>query len=317
MSEAPAAFEEGIARYVAALREAMQGKPLPTSPEERRRVFALRATRFRVPIPEGLEISDHHICAPGREIPFRLYRPALKDAAAAPPIVLYLHGGGWVCGDVSTHESVTAPLAAGSGAAVVSLHFRRAPENPFPAAFEDASFALRWLARQADAFRLDGGRIAVAGDSAGGNLAAALAIEARERGDVALKAQILLYPVVDDDVERPSYQADRDPFLTRAGMIYYLQSYFPERRGCDEPYGLPIRCRDLAGLPPAFILAADHDPLRDEALDYAARLEAAGVPTTLRLVPGTIHGFLRAQPVSALARAEMALLGDVTRALLA
>ncbi|MGF1608243.1 MAG: alpha/beta hydrolase [Kiloniellales bacterium] len=314
MSEEPAPLEAGIARYAATLRDAMQGKPLPTSPEERRRVFALRATRFRLPIPEGVEIVDHHICAPGREIPFRLYRP---KTAAPPPLVLYLHGGGWVCGDVSTHESVTAPLAAGSGVAVASLHYRRAPENPFPAAFEDASFALRWLIRQAGAFGLDAGRIAVAGDSAGGNLAAALAIEAREQGDVALKAQILLYPVVDDDVERPSYRADRDPFLTRAGMIYYLESYFAQGHGRDDPLGLPLRCRNLGGLPPAYILAADNDPLRDEALDYAARLEAAGVPTTLRLVPGTIHGFLRAQPVSALARAEMALLGNVTRALLA
>jgi len=307
-------LEEGIAAYIAAIEQAMGNEPLPTTAAARRRAFARRCRLFRMALPDGVEALDGHICAPGRELAYRLYRPA---GPGPHPVVLYLHGGGWVCGDVETHESVTAALAAGSGAAVLSLHYRRPPENPFPAAFEDAQAALAWLAGEGAEQGLDPARLLVGGDSAGGNLAAALAIDARERGGPPLRGQLLIYPVVDSDLARPSYRADPDPLLTRAAMTYYLTSYLGADLDLDDWRALPIRCRDHTGLPPAYVLTAEHDPLRDEGLDYAARLEAAGVPTRLRRAPGAIHGFLRAQPVSALARAEMAALGRAAADLLA
>jgi acetyl esterase len=195
-------------------------------------------------------------------------------------------------------------MAAETGAEVISVHYRRPPENPYPAAFDDCLYALRWAIAAASRLGLDGRRVVVAGDSAGGNLAAAIAIAARDEGDPALRAQVLIYPVLDADPNRASYLAGRDPILLRDNMIYYLNAYLQGRLETTDPLALPFRVKDVAGLVPAFVLTADHDPLLDEALDYAERLRAAGVSTTLRRPAGTIHGFLRARQYSELARQE-------------
>jgi acetyl esterase len=295
------ALESGIAAYVDRLKKEMAGASPAVTPEERRALFAIRGEAFRLPMPDRVKPIDHFVCAPGREIPIRRYRP--RDVER-PPLVLYFHGGGWVCGGVESHEGITSCMAAETGAEVISVHYRRPPENPYPAAFDDCLYVARWAIAGASRLGIDGRRVVVAGDSAGGNLAAAIAIAARDEGDPVLRAQVLIYPVLDADPNRASYLAGRDPILLRDNMIYYLNAYLQGRLETTDPLALPFRVKDVARLVPAFVLTADHDPLLDEALDYAERLRAAGVPTTLRRPAGTIHGFLRARQYSELARQE-------------
>lgn len=307
-------LESGIADYVARLRQELTGAPLPVTPEDRRAWFSIRGQKFRLPLPDNIELIDHFVCAPGREIPLRRYRPT---GASLPPVVVYFHGGGWVSGDISTHEGITSYMAAESGAEVISVHYRRPPENPYPAAFDDCLYVLRWAIDNAERLQLDGGRVVVAGDSAGGNLAAALAIAARDDGGPVLRAQVLIYPVLDADPNRPSYLAKRDPFLLRENMIYYLNAYLQGRLELTDPRAVPFRVKDPSGLAPAYIIGADHDPLLDEAVDYAERLRRAGVATELRVPAGTIHGFLRARQYSELARREFSAMCAFVRKVVA
>jgi len=295
------ALESGIAAFVAALKEEMKGAPAPVTPEDRRAWFAIRGRKFRLPVPDSVEAIDHFVCAPGREIPIRRYRPR---AAQRPPLVVYFHGGGWVSGGVDSHEMITSYMAAETGAEVISVHYRRPPENPYPAAFEDCRYVVQWAIDNQARLGIDGARIVVAGDSAGGNLAAAVAIAARDESGPAIKGQALIYPVVDSDPNRPSYRAGRDPFLLRDNMIYYLNAYLQGRLDISDPRAMPMRVKSTAGLPPAYVLAADHDVLLDEAVDYAEKLKEGAVPTELRVVAGAMHGFLRARAYSELARAE-------------
>jgi acetyl esterase len=301
------AFETGIAAYVAALQQEMVGGRPPVTPEDRRRWFAIRGEKFRLPLPDGIEAIDDFVCAPGREIPVRRYRPA---GARRPPVVAYFHGGGWVAGSIATHEMLTAVMAVETGAEVVSVHYRRPPENPYPAAFEDCTEVVRWVHDHQGSLDVDGGRIIVAGDSAGGNLAAGVAIAARQGTVPRVAGQALIYPVLDVDVDRPSYAAARNPFLLRDSMIYYWNAYLQGRLQTSDPCAVPMRVASFAGLAPAYVLAADHDVLLDEAVVYAGKLEAAGVATVLRVAEGTMHGFLRARAYSALARSEMTAMCD-------
>lgn len=295
-------FESGIAAYVAALKEEMVGAPAPVTADDRRRWFSIRGERFKLPLPDSIDLIDDFICAPGREIPVRRYRP---KGVSRPAVVAYFHGGGWVAGSIATHEMLTAVMAAETGAEVVSVHYRRPPENPYPAAFDDCAEVVRWIAEHARELEVDGERIIVAGDSAGGNLAAAVAIAAREGRAPAIRGQALIYPVLDVDVDRPSYRSGRDPFLLRDSMIYYLNAYLQGRLRVNDPCAVPMRLTSFAGLAPAYVLGCSHDILLDEAVDYAERLTAAGVATELRVPDGTIHGFLRARAYSEIARSEM------------
>lgn len=295
-------LETGIAAYVAALQKEMVGAPAPVTADDRRRWFAIRGDKFRLPLPDSIDLIDDFVCAPGREIPVRRYRP---KNALRPPVVAYFHGGGWVAGSIATHEMLTAQIAAETGAEVVSVHYRRPPENPYPAAFEDCAEVVRWIAEHRHDLGVDGDRIVVAGDSAGGNLAAAVAIAARDGRVPEIRGQALIYPVLDVDVDRPSYKSGRDPFLLRDSMIYYLNAYLQGRLRQSDPCAVPMRLASFAGLAPAYVLGVDHDVLLDEAVDYAERLTAAGVPTKLKIPKGTIHGFLRARAYSEVARSEM------------
>ncbi|MEZ5923848.1 MAG: alpha/beta hydrolase [Hyphomicrobiaceae bacterium] len=308
------ALEAGIAAYVAALQNEMTGAPAAVTPDDRRRWFAIRGDRFRLPLPEGLDIVDDFICASGREIPVRRYRPT---GAGRPPVVVYFHGGGWVAGSIATHEMLTAVIAVETGAEVVSVHYRRPPENAYPAAFDDCVEAVRWVADFRDVLSVDADRIVVAGDSAGGNLAAAVAIASRDGRAPEIRGQALIYPVLDVDVDRPSYRNACDPFLLRDSMIYYWNAYLQGRLQTNDPFAVPMRVPSFSGLARAYVLAADHDVLLDEAVDYAERLAAAGVATELRIVEGTMHGFLRARAYSEVARTEMTAMCRWVRARLA
>ena len=221
-------------------------------------------------------------------IPARLYRPR----SGMLPLLVYFHGGGWVVGSVAVSDPFCRALANASGCAVVSVEYRLAPEDRFPAAADDAYAATRWSADHAADLGIDASRIAVGGSSAGGNLAAVVALMARERGTPAIAFQLLHVPVVDHDFDTPSYRANGAGFgLTLKGMRWFWDLYAPDPKMRDEPYASPLRAKDLSGLPPAHVVTAECDPLRDEGKAYATRLQKAGVAATNVEYPGMVHGF--------------------------
>jgi acetyl esterase/lipase len=218
----------------------------------------------------------------------RLYRPR----AGILPLLAYFHGGGWVVGSVANSDAFCRALANASGCAVLSVEYRLAPEDRYPAAAEDAYASTRWSADHAAEHGIDPARIAVGGSSAGGNLAAVAALMARERGAPKIAFQLLHVPVTDHDFDTPSYRANATGYgLTRNGMRWFWDHYAPDPTLRAEPYASPLRAADLSGLPPAHVVTAECDPLRDEGKAYASRLLEAGVPTTYVEYPGMVHGF--------------------------
>ncbi|MDP3905719.1 chloramphenicol hydrolase [Novosphingobium sp.] len=262
---------------------------------------ALRATNdtplaFGEP-PAVAQVQDLLLDLPGRTLPARLYVP---EGAAQPaaPLVVYYHGGGWVIGTLETHDATCRALARASGAAVLSVGYRLAPEHAYPAPVDDCYDALVWAAANAGALGCDPAQLAVAGDSAGGNLAAAVAILARDRSGPALRHQLLIYPVTDDDFTLPSYAENGggEYFLGTEMMRWFWDQYLG--RAADAPLARIAGTPDLASLPPATVITAEFDPLRDEGMAYAARLAGAGVPVDAATAPGMIHGFFSMfQPV--------------------
>jgi len=236
------------------------------------------ATPAVVGEPEPMEVADATIAGVG----VRVFDP---PETITPPVLVWFHGGGWVQGSVRTHDRPCRALAHRAGCRVVSVDYRLAPEHPFPAAVDDA-----WAVTAAVAAWSQ--PVAVGGDSAGGNLAAVVALRARDRG-VQLRLQLLVYPVTDCDLDRPSYHACGTGYgLTREAMRWFWAQYMGSTPW-DHPEAAPLRAPTLAGVAPAFVMACEFDPLRDEALAYAARLEAANVPVELVEQPGMIHGFFR------------------------
>jgi acetyl esterase len=208
-------------------------------------------------------------------------------------VVAYLHGGGWCVGSRDGFDTVCRALANASGAVVASVDYRLAPEHPFPAGLEDAEAVVRWLGEHAADVGADPGRLAVAGDSAGGNLAAVVARRLRDAGGPPLRLQALIYPATDAACDTPSYRENATGYgLTAEGMRRYWRLYLGDADG-SHPDCSPLRATDLAGLPPAFVLSVDKDVLRDEGEAYARALEAAGVPVELRRYDGAVHGCWR------------------------
>jgi acetyl esterase len=282
-------------------------------PDERRLRAEVLARVTAEPHPHWLSCFTTYVVLPGREIPIRVYRP---EGEGPRPAIVYLHGGSWIAGSPETHDFITASLAANTGATLLSVHYRRAPENPYPAPTEDAYAALCWAAAQAGALAIDPTRLAIAGDSAGGNLAAACTLMARDRGGPSIRHQTLLYPTLDDDLETESYRAGTDPILTRSAMQEALDAFLPRGARPGDGYALPMRAPSLQGLPPACVSIAALDPLRDDGLRYAARLTEAGVPVTSRVGPGLIHGYVRMRRMSMAAEAEFqAVCADIRTAL--
>jgi acetyl esterase len=233
-------------------------------------------------------VEDRTIPGPGGTIPIRVYRPA----PGLLPALVYFHGGGWVIGGITTHDTTCRALANRVGCVVVSVDYRLAPEHPFPAAADDACAATVWVAEHARDLDVDPARIAVGGDSAGGNLAAVVALMARDRHGPGLAFQLLVYPVTDCGLDTASYDANAEGYLlTRDAMRWFWNHYCP---GDDrmQPYASPLQAGDVAGLPPALVITAEFDPLRDEGEAYARRLADAGVAVDCRRYDGMIHGFL-------------------------
>jgi len=209
-------------------------------------------------------------------------------------VLVYYHGGGWVIGDLYTHDGLCRSITNAARCAVASVDYRLAPESKYPVPVEDSYGALRWVAANAARLALDPRRVAVGGDSAGGNLATVMALMAQERRGPALVHQVLIYPVTDHDLDTASYLENATGYvLTREGMRWFWTHYLAREAQGREPHASPLRAASLAGLPPALVITAEHDPLRDEGEAYAARLRDAGVPVTLTRYPGMFHGFVR------------------------
>lgn len=239
------------------------------------------------PGPPVERVEDRTISGPAGPLAIRLYA---DSAAAGLPVLVWFHGGGWVFGDLELDDGTCRRLAAGSGCAVVSVDYRLAPEARFPAAVEDCYAATRYVSEHAAELGVDSGRIAVGGDSAGGNLAAAVALLARDKGGPVIAFQLLVCPVIDLDFETASYrQCANDYRPKRDLMRWFWDQYLGSDDDARNPYACPIRADDLSGLPPALVLTAEYDPLRDEGEAYAARLAEAGVTSSSTRYEGTVH----------------------------
>lgn len=249
--------------------------------DEQRAFYDRYCAHFRKDRPPAVTAEDFRI----GDIACRRY---CKAGAIDAPVMLYLHGGGFVVGSLESHDDICAELCNGAAIDVVAVHYRLAPDHPFPAALDDSWAVLTHLAVRHD-------RLIVGGDSAGGNLAAALALMARDESQPKLSGQVLIYPGLGGDMSRGSYVTQaRAPGLSTADVRYYRDIY----RGSGSKLAEPLRETVFTGLPPAFLVAAGHDPLHDDSFDYAARLEAAGVPVLLRDEPLLVHAFLRARHTS-------------------
>lgn len=245
--------------------------------------------RPRAPGPAVARIEDRRIPGPDTEIPIRIYTP---EGNGPFPALAWFHGGGWVVGDLESADATARHLTLGSNCVVVSVDYRLAPEAKFPGPAEDCYAATRWVAQNAASINVDPGKIAVGGDSAGGNLAAAISLMARDRVGPPLAFQLLVYPVTDRDFSTESYVQNAEGYqLTRDTMIWYWDHYLKSDADAANPYAAPLQAQSLRGLPPALVITAEYDPLRDEGEAYAHRLEAAGVNTACLRYDGMIHGF--------------------------
>ncbi|HJL16327.1 MAG TPA: alpha/beta hydrolase [Sandaracinaceae bacterium LLY-WYZ-13_1] len=237
-------------------------------------------------------VEDQWIPGPDGEIPIRIYRP--REAPAPGPAVLYFHGGGWVVGSLASHDATCRFFARRTGLTVIAVDYRLAPEHAFPAAVEDAVAAFRWVRDHGAAFGVDGARIAVAGDSAGGNLAAVVCAQVRDADEPMPAFQLLIYPGTDLTRSMPSHRLFAEGFfLTERTMDWFVASYLTDPSQETDPRGSPLALEDKRGLPPAHVAVAGFDPLRDEGEAYAEALREAGVPTTLRCYESQIHGFVQ------------------------
>jgi len=260
-------------------------------------VKAREIMRSLPPVPGADEVASVEDRTIPGGVPLRIYEPTARVGGAGEPApgVVYFHGGGWVLCDLDSHDGLCRRVANELGAVVVSVDYRLAPEHKFPAAIDDAYAALTWIAEQADDLGIDPARLAVAGDSAGGNVAAVVAQMSRDRGGPALAFQLLIYPVIDSSAERNDHPSRSENavgyFLTLSQMEWYRTQYLPDDAAGEDPLVSPHLATSLVDLPPACVVTAEMDLLRDEGEHYGRALEAAGVDVTIHRAPGMFHGF--------------------------
>jgi acetyl esterase len=307
----PVTLDADAAAIFRALQEAGRPALETLTPEEGRQQY-LASREVVNPEPPPLHsVTAIAIPGPAGPIPARLYRPlTLRQREGLAPGLVYFHGGGWVIGDLDTHDVVCRTLAAGGETLVVSVDYRLAPEHKFPAAADDAIAAATWIAESARDLGIDPSRLVVGGDSAGGNLTAVACLHARETG-LTLAGQVLIYPATDFAMSHPSHH-DPDTYviLTGPNIRWFRDHYLDRPEDADHWKASPARVASLAGLPPAFVLTAGADPLHDEGHDFAERLKAAGVPVEYHTYPGQFHGFVTMGRVLPAANDALAKISD-------
>ncbi len=289
--------------------------PLETLPvAEAREAYAASRAVLQPPPDEVAEVRDLSIPGPGGPLPLRLYRGAGTSDTAALPALLFLHGGGWVIGALDSHDGACRRLANLAACRVVAVDYRLAPEHRFPAAVDDAAAALAWVAANAASLGIDPARLAVGGDSAGGNLAAVLALMGRDGTAPATACQVLIYPAVDFAMDTQSYARFTEGVpLTAATMRWFADHYAPDPAQRLDWRASPLRAERLAGTPPALVLTVAHDPLADEGRAYAARLEAEGVRVTTLHLSDQVHGIVTMGRVIAAADQVLRCAADALR----
>ncbi len=281
---------------------------------ELREGFSLLSAAFG-PGRDDVEVDGVGVPNGAAPLGLRIYRPTTPDGPARTGALVWFHGGGWVIGDLDSHDALCRELCVAAGTTVISVDYRLAPEHPYPCAHDDASRALTWIVEHAVELGIDPERLAVGGDSAGGHLATVTALRARDGGP-RLAAQILVYPVTDLDAPSDRYPSRTENatgyLLTTETMEFFTDTYAPDVARRTEPDASPVLVADLAGSPPALVLTAEYDPLRDEGARYAQRLGEAGVPTQLELHEGATHMFLQ-MTSTAIAQRAIAQIVDALR----
>ena len=277
--------------------------PADATPAERRLLFEYIAADMRLPTPAGVTSEARFVKAAGRNVLIRIDR---SQAGGAQPCLVYMHGGAWMQGSPMTHADITGRIAAANRQTVVSIDYALAPEHPFPQAVNECREVFAWVKANAATLGIDPARIAIGGDSAGGNLAAAAALALRGTA-AAPMAQLLIYPNLDFTMDRPSYRENPNgPLLFVSGMPAVNAQYCPDARArAENPLAAPLAAESHADLPPAYIAVAEHDPLRDDGYDYAAKLTASGVAAEVDPGTGLIHGYLRAMGHCAASRESL------------
>jgi len=289
----PVVLDPDAAAVFKAFQEAGRPAYETLTPAEARAYYLAGRPVTHPEPPELAAVRDVAIPAPHGAIPARLYEPKKLGTANGPaPGLVFFHGGGWVIGDLDSHDVVCRQLADEGQLIVISVDYRLAPEHKFPAAVEDAISATQWVAANAIALGIDAARLCVGGDSAGGNLAAVVAIAARDGNGPALSGQVLIYPATDFAMTHPSHsEPETSVLLTHSVIRWFRDHYLNGAADVHDWRASPARATTLIGLPPAYVLTAGADPLRDEGNDYAERLKQARVPVTHRSFPGQFHGF--------------------------
>ena len=280
-----------------ALLELIEKNGLPPThtlaPPAARQMYRERRFYSQPAPPEVAQVRDLVASGPHGDIPLRLYRPLGSAADETLPVLVYYHGGGWVIGDLDTHDTLCRELANGARCCVVAVDYRMSPEQRFPVAVDDCVAATYWVRREAASLGIDAARLAVGGDSAGGNLAAVVAIVARDAGDLPIAYQLLIYPATDQRRGAPSHTSNGQGYLlTTDSMKYFHDHYLPDAARDLDWRASPLLHADLSKLPPALVLTAGYDPLRDEGMQYAERLTDAGSQATYVCFDRQIHGFI-------------------------
>jgi acetyl esterase len=284
------------------------GKPMETlTPTEARAVLEGAQKSVQVDV-SGIEVSDKTITTEGLTVKLTIVRPA--GMTSVLPAFMFFHGGGWVIGDYATHERFIRDLVVNSGAVGIYVDYSRSPEAKYPVAVNEAYAATKWVAENGAEINVDGKRLAVAGNSAGGNIAAATTLMAKEKQGPEIKYQVLFWPVTNADFETVSYnQYAKDRFLTKNMMEWFWDNYVPDVNDRNQVYASPLKAAisELSGLPPALVQTAENDVLRDEGEAYARKLDEAGVPVTLVRYQGMVHDYGLLNPLSHIPEVQAAL----------